>query len=119
MLTSLDLLIDGEHGVWHLANQGSTAWADLARRVAEMAGLDATLIEGRPTASFNLAAPRPLYSVLGRTHGALMRPLEAALEAYFEDCEIARVAPVNPWARKLAAQALNPWKRAQIRRQLS
>ena len=117
--TSLDLLIDGEHGVWHLANEGSTTWADLARRVAAMAGLDASLVEGRPTDSFNLAAPRPLYSVLRSTHGALMRPLEAALEAYFEDSEIARVAPVNLWARQVAAQALNPAKRAEIEQQLS
>ena len=25
---SLDLLMDGESGVWHLANQGATTWAD-------------------------------------------------------------------------------------------
>lgn len=33
--TSLDLLIDGENGLWHLANKGAIAWADLARLVAK------------------------------------------------------------------------------------
>ncbi len=112
--TSLDLLIDGECGIWHLANEGSMTWADLARRVAQMAGLDASAVEGRPTASFNLPAPRPLYSVLGSTHGAVMRTLDAALEAYFEESEAARVAPANLWTRQVAAQALNPWKQAEL-----
>jgi hypothetical protein len=30
--TSLDLLIDGERGVWHLANAGAVTWAELLRR---------------------------------------------------------------------------------------
>jgi dTDP-4-dehydrorhamnose reductase len=112
--TSLDLLIDGECGIWHLANEGSITWADLARRVAQMAGLDASAVEGRPTASFNLPAPRPLYSVLGSSHGAVMRTLDAALDAYFEESEAARVAPANLWTRQVAAQALNPWKQAEL-----
>ena len=29
---SLDLLIDGERGIWHLANRGALDWAALARR---------------------------------------------------------------------------------------
>jgi dTDP-4-dehydrorhamnose reductase len=44
---ALDLLIDGERGVWHLANDGETSWADFARRAARLAGLDAELIVGR------------------------------------------------------------------------
>jgi dTDP-4-dehydrorhamnose reductase len=43
---SLDLLIDGEQGIWHLANRGSITWLDLARQVARIAGLDTTLLEG-------------------------------------------------------------------------
>ena len=36
---ALDLLIDGERGIWHLANIGATSWADLARRVAQRVSL--------------------------------------------------------------------------------
>src|SRR3954470_20508702 len=37
---SLDLLIDGETGIWHLANQGAVSWGELACRVAERGGFD-------------------------------------------------------------------------------
>src|SRR4051794_3070055 len=37
---SLDLLIDGETGIWHLANQGAISWGELARLVAERGGFD-------------------------------------------------------------------------------
>ncbi|MDO1451156.1 family 1 glycosylhydrolase [Rhodocytophaga aerolata] len=43
--TSLDLLIDGEEGIWHLANQGSISWADFGRTVALQAGFDADMVE--------------------------------------------------------------------------
>jgi dTDP-4-dehydrorhamnose reductase len=112
--TTLDLLIDGEQGLWHLANDGDLTWADFARRAAAKAGFDAETIEGRPTASFSLPATRPLYCVLKSSRGALMRSVDAALDAYFEDCEAARVAPASVWPRKIAVQALAPWNRAQL-----
>jgi dTDP-4-dehydrorhamnose reductase len=31
---ALDLLIDGESGVWHLANDGETSWGELAEWIA-------------------------------------------------------------------------------------
>jgi dTDP-4-dehydrorhamnose reductase len=46
---TLDLLIDGEQGIWHLSNGGAITWADLARRVARLAGLSTHLVEARPT----------------------------------------------------------------------
>ncbi|MDB5763420.1 MAG: family oxidoreductase [Herminiimonas sp.] len=36
----LDLLIDGETGIWHLANQGTISWHELASRVALEAGVN-------------------------------------------------------------------------------
>ena len=85
---SLDLLIDGEQGLWHLANQGATTWAELARKIAALAGLDATLIEARPTSELNLAARRPLYSALGSERGTLLPTLDDALTRYLRDCEV-------------------------------
>lgn len=31
---SLDLLIDGASGIWHLANDGDVSWSELARKAA-------------------------------------------------------------------------------------
>ena len=38
--TCLDLPIDRETGIWHLSNAEPVSWAELARRVALLAGLD-------------------------------------------------------------------------------
>jgi dTDP-4-dehydrorhamnose reductase len=81
----LDLLIDGEHGIWHLANPGAVTWADFGRRAAELAGLDPTLIEGKPMESFGLPAPRPSYSALTSERASLLPPLEHALLRYMAE----------------------------------
>jgi dTDP-4-dehydrorhamnose reductase len=65
----LDLLIDAEQGIWHLASEGQITWAGLARRAAELAGLDPAGVEGVPTAALGLAAERPAYSALGSERG--------------------------------------------------
>ncbi|UOQ79959.1 MULTISPECIES: SDR family oxidoreductase [Hymenobacter] len=76
---ALDLLIDEERGVWHLANQGSYTWADLARLAADMAGLATSFVVPRAQHSFGLAAPRPGYSVLGSKQGNLLPSVEERL----------------------------------------
>ncbi len=85
---TLDLLIDGERGVWHLANQGSVSWAEFARVASRMAGLDEGMIEARPSSSLKWHAPRPLFSALASERGALMQPLEQALACYMRDCGV-------------------------------
>ena len=82
---SLDLLIDGECGLWHLANQSAIAWAELARLAASIAGVDASRIEARPTRELGLAAPRPTYSVLGSERGVLLPSLDNAMSRYFDE----------------------------------
>jgi dTDP-4-dehydrorhamnose reductase len=98
---SLDLLIDGERGIWHLANEGALSWAELARLAARRAGLDANLVEARPAASLKFAAPRPPYGVLASERGQLLPSLENALTSYLDERET-RVAPlsVSPAARR-------------------
>ena len=91
----LDLLIDGERGLWHLSNVGALTWFELARRAAEPAGLDASRLVARPTRDFGLAAPRPLYSALASERGALLPPLEDALARFVRDCEVAWAAPLE------------------------
>lgn len=79
---SLDLLIDGESGIWHLANAGQVTWADLARTVAGIHGIKPSLVDARPTELLGLAAARPLYSVLGSERGQFLPSLEDALNRY-------------------------------------
>ncbi|MDB5941767.1 MAG: putative b-glycosidase, Glycoside Hydrolase Family 1 [Ramlibacter sp.] len=83
---SLDLLIDGESGLWHLANRGAVSWAELARMAAEVAGLDAGLVSPLPAVSLGQIAPRPAYSALGSERGVLMPSLEDGLVRYLGDC---------------------------------
>src|SRR5581483_1808730 len=84
---SLDLLIDGASGLWHLANAGEVTWADLARRAAELVGLDPNLVEPCPSSSLNQMAARPPYTVLGTERGCLMPPLSDSLARYCRDRE--------------------------------
>lgn len=79
---SLDLLIDGETGVWHLTNRGATSWAELAERTVHAAGLDGNLVIPVPGATLGYAAPRPRNVPLASERGSLMPTLEHAIESY-------------------------------------
>jgi dTDP-4-dehydrorhamnose reductase len=84
----LDLLIDGERGVWHLANEGAVTWAEFARKAAGAAGLDASLVEARRTSELDLRAARPAYGVLASERAQLLPALDDALSRYLRDCEV-------------------------------
>lgn len=79
---SLDLLVDGEAGIWHLANEGALSWAAFARRGAALAGLDPDLVDERTTGALGLAARRPPYSVLGSNRARLLPCIERSLERW-------------------------------------
>ena len=83
--SSLDLLIDEESGLWHLTNEGAITWAELARRAAKLAGLDANLIDSRPAKSLGFIAPRPKYSALGSKRSVLLPSLESSISRYFQE----------------------------------
>lgn len=82
---TLDLLIDGECGIWHLANPGAIAWVDLAKLAARRAGVDTTRIQARRTHALGLAAPRPAYSVLSSERGIMLPSLETAIDRYLNE----------------------------------
>ena len=93
---ALDLLIDGETGVRHLANTGAISWADFGRAVADAVGLDSALVIGKPAASFGWPARRPLDVSLTTNRGAVMPPLESAIARYAEAVRpTLRIAPLH------------------------
>lgn len=76
---TLDLLIDGETGVWHLSNVGEASWHGFALRLAEAARLRPRRI-------------RPLYrrqrnTALASARGRVMPTLDNAIERFFRDSE--------------------------------
>jgi dTDP-4-dehydrorhamnose reductase len=86
----LDLLMDGETGIWHLANQGAVSPWELVRLAAGRVGLDAARLQGRAVAPPGLLGPRPRFSVLGSERALLLPSLEDALGCYFQDREVAQ-----------------------------
>ena len=77
---ALDLLIDGETGLWHLASPGATSWRDFARRIAREAGLDPEMAAGPEEALRNAA--------LTSERGLLLPPLDTTFERFLRDCEL-------------------------------
>ncbi len=74
---TLDLLIDGETGLWHLANQGRLSWHAFAQRIAEGAGHDPAMvlpIEGAHS-----------DTTLGSSKGFMLRPVEHAIGDYLTE----------------------------------
>jgi dTDP-4-dehydrorhamnose reductase len=111
---ALNLLIDGERGIWHLANVGETSWADFARRLAEALNLDERLVQSVPAAAFSGAARTPAYTALASARGALMPTLDSAI-AHYADVVRPRLAsvpapslrPARASARRLAEPVLS------------
>ncbi|GAA4329725.1 sugar nucleotide-binding protein [Flaviaesturariibacter amylovorans] len=82
---ALDLLIDAEGGLWHLANGGAFRWSELAYMVAEKLDLDKSLIRPQPAAHMNYAAARPLHSALGSEKAPLLPDAPNAFHRYFAE----------------------------------
>ena len=81
----LDLLIDGEPGLWHLANKGAMSWAEFARAGAEAAGLNAALVIPTSVRFLGLRAARPAYSALGSARGLILPSIEDGIVRYTRD----------------------------------
>lgn len=78
--TSLDLLIDQASGIWHLANQGTYTWAELAQLVADQTLLPEVQIQKHAVDSFQLPAVRPKNTALQSSKIRLMPSVEDALQ---------------------------------------
>lgn len=93
---ALDLLIDEEQGIWHLANTGILTWAEFARLVAERAGFRSEKIEARSSDALGHIAPRPLFTPLTSERGSVMPGLDDSLDRFFSECK---------WERRMAASS--------------
>jgi dTDP-4-dehydrorhamnose reductase len=89
----LDLLIDGAHGIWHLANHGQVSWADFAVLAARFASLDDSLVRRVSIAELGLRARRPAFSALDSERGRIMPTLELGVTEYL-------ASPVNVWGER-------------------
>ena len=89
----LDLLIDGERGIWHLANDGQVSWADFAALAARLANLDDSLVRRVPVTDLGLRACRPAFSALDSERGKVMPTLESGVTEYL-------ASPINVWRER-------------------
>ena len=78
---ALDLTIDGESGIWHLANEGGLHWSEFARRVAKSVGLDAKLVV--------VADESATSTELVSRRGPPLPPLHSAIARFVRDREAA------------------------------
>jgi dTDP-4-dehydrorhamnose reductase len=96
--TCLDLLVDGEKGIWHLASPGAVTWAGLVRGAAELLGLDTSLIgaaEPKPSRGYSGMKKN---TVLDSERGRLLPTLEDGLARYCQEAEgkVAKAEPSGP-----------------------
>ncbi|HEX8217228.1 MAG TPA: family 1 glycosylhydrolase [Allosphingosinicella sp.] len=77
---TLDLLVDGEKGLWHLANQGDVSWFEFARRIAEASGFDPSMIVAEN-------GPRGQATILSSRRGLMLRSLDEAIADYARQIE--------------------------------
>jgi dTDP-4-dehydrorhamnose reductase len=79
---SLNLLIDGESGIWNLANRGSASEADLIERCAALLKLNTESL--KRTAQRSQPAGPARYLVLESERGMPLPTLESAIERFVE-----------------------------------
>jgi dTDP-4-dehydrorhamnose reductase len=82
---ALDLLIDEESGIWHLANVGAVTPQEFLFAAAELSRLDKSLIEGVPAWSLNRRALRPPNRSLRSARGQLLPTYGDALHRYLRE----------------------------------
>jgi dTDP-4-dehydrorhamnose reductase len=84
---ALDLLLDNEAGIWHVANDGQISWFDFARSAAAACGEPPDLIQPVTAAELGWPAPRPPYSALASIRGRVMRSTADAMNAFAASSE--------------------------------
>lgn len=78
----LDLLIDGERGIWHLSSGELLNWADFAVRIAQGCGLDAGLVAPVTRDQLGQRARRPKSCGLASERGVLLPTLQSGIDRF-------------------------------------
>jgi dTDP-4-dehydrorhamnose reductase len=82
---SLDLLIDEEHGIWHLSNDGMLTWYEFAEELASRGHFQKKYISPCYQHETTWKAKRPQYSVLQSDKGITLPPVLNAIDRFFEE----------------------------------
>lgn len=77
--TTLDLVVDGESGIWHLTNGDPVNWLEFGRMVASALSLDPDRVTAATSSQLGWRAERPRYAALHSSRGRLLPPLADAL----------------------------------------
>lgn len=85
-LHTVQLLVNGSYGLYHIVNSGKASWCELADEAVNCAGLDCR-VEPVPSSAYPAIAQRPSYSVLStqkftEVTGITPRPWVQALRDY-------------------------------------
>ena len=84
----LDLLIDGERGVWHIAHPVEVSWADVAIMVANIGGFSTHNLRSCESAEVGLYGRVPANFALASERAVLLPTLEDAVRRFIRDCGI-------------------------------
>jgi dTDP-4-dehydrorhamnose reductase len=87
----LDLVIDGETGLWHLSNGEPMSWAEFGGAIAQALDLDRRLIRPTPAQEFGWRARRPQRVPLDTERGQRLPGLARAIERYAAEAREARL----------------------------
>lgn len=82
---ALDLFIDEEQGIWHIANIGEVTWSDFAKEIAQRARLSPGKINMLAAVEMPWLARRPKYSAIASNKGVRLPALHAALDRFFTE----------------------------------
>jgi dTDP-4-dehydrorhamnose reductase len=82
----LDLLIDGESGIWHLSNVGQVSWASLAAMAARLAKISFATFRSCTRKELGFGINLPKYSALTSERAILLPTLEESLGRYTREC---------------------------------
>lgn len=86
--TCLELLIDGESGIWHLANSGQLSWADLFSKAAELTNTQSRTLQPCGVDELQRHTPSPRYIALSSEKAILLPAIEDALQRFVKDFEL-------------------------------
>jgi dTDP-4-dehydrorhamnose reductase len=85
---ALDLLIDGEAGIWHLVNEGPTTWHGFGLQLVRVLGLSRNLVVGE-------VESRRISAGLSSTRGKIMPTVASGMTRFLQEWERHRYADPN------------------------